>query len=65
MPAFPLSPKELQRYARFATKGGIGSGIAIVDREADEEGSIMFFEGETVIFLTALSDFGVYLVSIS
>ncbi|BGP00085.1 GTPase-activating protein GYP5 [Rhodotorula toruloides] len=55
-PTFPLAPLELQRWVRFAVKGGIGKAVAKVDK-ASEDGvrDLMFLEGDTV---TVLMDLG-------
>ncbi|KAJ8293553.1 Ecotropic viral integration site 5 [Rhodotorula toruloides] len=55
-PSFPLAPLELQRWVRFAVKGGIGKAVAKVDK-ASEDGvrDLMFLEGDTI---TVLMDLG-------
>ncbi|BGP25220.1 proteophosphoglycan ppg4 [Rhodotorula toruloides] len=55
-PTFPLGPLELQRWVRFAVKGGIGKAVAKVDK-ASEDGvrDLMFLEGDMV---TVLMDLG-------
>lgn len=61
---FPLASKELDRWMRFAMRGGIGKGNSLVDVEGGEIGGLMFFRGEEVIFLRRLLSQGdLYLVS--
>lgn len=61
---FPLPPKELDRWIRFAMRGGIGKGDSLVDVEGGEDGGLMFFRGEEVIFLRRLlAEDDLYLVS--
>lgn len=60
---FPLSAKELSRWTRFALRGGIGKGTCLFDREVAEEGDLMFFKEEEIIYLLALNE-DQYLVSL-
>lgn len=61
-PTFPLAPLELQRWVRFALKGGIGKAVAKVDK-VSEDGvrDLMFLAGDEVRVLMDLGQ-GRYLV---
>ena len=52
---FPLSPVELQRWTRFAQKGGIGRARARVDKVSqDAAKDLMFLEGDDIVVLMEL-----------
>ncbi|GAA6055301.1 hypothetical protein JCM3770_004829 [Rhodotorula araucariae] len=54
-PVFPLSPLELQRWNRFALKGGIGRARAAVDKVSqDAARDLMFLEGDGIVVLMDL-----------
>ncbi|GJN91048.1 hypothetical protein Rhopal_004063-T1 [Rhodotorula paludigena] len=57
VPTFPLSPAELQRWNRFANKGGIGKAKAKVDRVSEDgERDLMFLQGDMIIVLMELGE---------
>ncbi|GAA5874491.1 hypothetical protein JCM3774_005734 [Rhodotorula dairenensis] len=53
---FPLGPAELERWTRFASKGGIGQARAKVDKASQDDGhrDLMFLEGEEIVILLDL-----------
>jgi hypothetical protein len=55
-PVFPLSPADLERWTRFAKKGGIGAARARVDKVSQDGGQrdLMFLEGEEIVILSDL-----------
>ena len=55
-PLFPLSPADLERWTRFAKKGGIGAARAKVDKVSQDGGQrdLMFLEGEEIVILSDL-----------
>ncbi|GAA5857652.1 hypothetical protein JCM9279_006477 [Rhodotorula babjevae] len=54
-PVFPLSQVELQRWYRFAQKGGVGRARAKVDKVSqDAARDLMFLEGDEVVVLMDL-----------
>ncbi|GAA5899074.1 hypothetical protein JCM8208_002997 [Rhodotorula glutinis] len=54
-PVFPLSQVELQRWYRFAQKGGVGRARARVDKVSqDAARDLMFLEGDEVVVLMDL-----------
>ncbi|BGP40687.1 hypothetical protein JCM10449v2_004649 [Rhodotorula kratochvilovae] len=54
-PVFPLSPLELQRWNRFAKKGGIGQARARVDKVSEDAvRDLMFLEGDGIVILMDL-----------
>ena len=55
LPVFPLSQVELQRWYRFAQKGGVGRARAKVDKVSqDAARDLMFLEGDEVVVLMDL-----------
>lgn len=55
-PLFPFSPTDLERWTRFASKGGIGGARAKVDKVSQDGGQrgLMFLEGEKIVILSDL-----------
>ena len=53
---FPLSASSVARWYRFAHKGGIGRCVALADKIAEEQDSLMFLQGDVIIVLQDLHD---------
>lgn len=57
-PLFPFSPVDLERWQRFASKGGIGKARAKVDKVSQDGGQkdLMFLAGEEIVILLDLGN---------
>lgn len=53
---FPLSAQNVLKWSRFADKGGIGRCVALSDKIAEEQDSLMFLQGDVIIVLQDLHD---------
>ncbi|CUA69556.1 TBC1 domain family member 2A [Mus musculus] [Rhizoctonia solani] len=56
-----MESADLARWQRFASKGGIGTSTALVDRIAERDGDLMFLKDDEIIVLMQLPQAGYYL----
>ncbi|EUC62345.1 TBC1 domain protein 10B [Rhizoctonia solani AG-3 Rhs1AP] len=56
-----MESADLARWQRFASKGGIGKSIALVDRIAERDGDLMFLKDDEIVVLMQLPQTGYYL----